>query len=84
MFEAPQDALAVLTTDLGILIGLLVMAGLLDRTSAAARILFGATTAVFILCYAAWRWHDTLPRLEPGLDKLWPYLFFAFEAVAIL
>lgn len=84
MFESPQDALAVLTIDLGILIGLLVMAGLLDRASAAARILFGLTTAVFILCYAAWRWHDTLPRLESGLDTLWPYLFFAFEMVAIL
>lgn len=84
MFEAPQDVFAVLTIDLGILIGLLVMAGLLDRTRAADRILFGLTTAVFILCYAAWRWHDTLPRLEPGLDKLWPYLFFAFEMVAIV
>ncbi|MBO1019233.1 glycosyltransferase [Methylobacterium sp. SD274] len=84
MFEAPQDVLSVLTIDLGILIGLLVMAGLLDRTSAAARILFGLTTAVFIVCYAAWRWHDTLPSFEPGLDMLWPYLFFAFEMVAIL
>ncbi|MBX9930163.1 MAG: cellulose synthase catalytic subunit [Methylobacterium sp.] len=84
MFEAPQDVFSVLTTDLGIFIGLLVMAGLLDRASAAARLLFGATTAVFILCYAAWRWHDTLPRLEPELGKLWPYLFFAFEMIAIV
>jgi cellulose synthase (UDP-forming) len=84
MFEAPTDVAAVLVLDLGILLGLLVMAGLLDRTSAAARALFGAVTATFILCYALWRWHDTLPRIEPGLDKLWPYLFFAFEMVAIL
>ena len=84
MFPSSPDVSAVLTTDLGILLGLLVMAGLLDRASAAARILFGATAATFILCYAAWRWHDTLPRLEPGLDHLWPYLFFAFEMVAIL
>ncbi|WP_193763282.1 glycosyltransferase [Methylorubrum sp. Q1] len=84
MFEAPQDVLSVLTIDSGILISLLLMASLLDRTSAPARVLFGLTTAVFILCYAAWRWHDTLPRLEPEPDKLWPYLFFAFEMVAIL
>ncbi|KQT84268.1 cellulose synthase catalytic subunit [Methylobacterium sp. Leaf466] len=84
MFEAPTDVAAVLTLDLGILLGLLVMAGLLDRASAASRVLFGAVTATFILCYALWRWHDTLPRIEPGLDKLWPYLFFGFEMVAIL
>ncbi|SFG25280.1 glycosyltransferase family 2 protein [Methylobacterium gossipiicola] len=84
MFEAPTDVAAVLTLDLGILLGLLVMGGLLNRTSAAARILFGAVTATFIVCYALWRWHDTLPRIEPGIDKLWPYLFFAFEMVAIV
>ncbi|MEA1832520.1 cellulose synthase catalytic subunit [Methylobacterium durans] len=84
MFPSSPDVSAVLTTDLGILLGLLVMAGLLDRASAASRILFGSATATLILCYAAWRWHDTLPRFEPGLDHLWPYLFFAFEMVAIL
>ncbi|TGD94927.1 glycosyltransferase family 2 protein [Methylobacterium nonmethylotrophicum] len=83
MFEAPQDVSAVLTTDLGILIGLLVMAGLLDRASAAARALFGATLSVFILCYAAWRWHDTLPRFELSPERIWPYIFFLFETIAI-
>lgn len=85
MFEAPQDAAAVLILDLGILISLLLMAGLLDRTSAAARILFGATAATFILCYAAWRWHDTLPSgADKGLVLLWPYVFIVFETVAIV
>jgi cellulose synthase (UDP-forming) len=31
----------------------------------------------------AWRWRDTLPRLEPTLEALWPHVFFAFEAVAV-
>lgn len=84
MFEPPADLLTILLQDVGILLGLLVMARLLDRKSAFARALFGAMTAIFILSYAAWRWHDTLPRVEPGIDKLWPYVFFAFEAIAII
>ncbi|NEU11416.1 glycosyltransferase [Methylobacterium sp. BTF04] len=60
------------------------MAGLLDRTNAMARALFGATAAVFILLYTAWRWHETLPRMEPGLEQIWPYVFFASEMTAIL
>ena len=85
MFEAPQDATSVLILDLGILISLLLMDGLLDRTSAAARILFGTTAATLILCYAAWRWHDTLPGGgDRGLALLWPYVFIAFETVAIV
>ncbi|GJD64393.1 glycosyltransferase family 2 protein [Methylobacterium frigidaeris] len=84
MFEAPQDVSAILVTDLGILIGLLVMAGLLDRASAAARTLFGGTLAVFILCYTAWRWHDTLPRFELSPERIWPYVFFLFETIAIV
>jgi cellulose synthase (UDP-forming) len=85
MFEAPQDAAAVLSLDFGILISLLLMAGLLDRASAAARVLFGTTAATFILCYAAWRWHDTLPSgADRGVALLWPYVFIAFETVAIV
>ncbi|MGH1589753.1 glycosyltransferase family 2 protein [Methylobacterium phyllosphaerae] len=84
MFEAPQDAAAVLILDLGILISLILMASLLDRKSAAARLLFGVTAATFILCYAAWRWHDTLPNdAGQGLALLWPYIFIFFETVAI-
>jgi cellulose synthase (UDP-forming) len=84
LFPSPQDLSAVLNVDLGILVGLLVMAGLLERTDAFARVLFGATTAAFILCYAAWRWHDTLPHVEPSAERIWPYIFFAFEMIAIL
>lgn len=84
MFEPPADLMMALLQDAGILLGLLLMARLLDRRSFFARALFGATTAVFILSYTAWRWHDTLPRVEPGIDKLWPYVFFGFEMLAIL
>jgi cellulose synthase (UDP-forming) len=84
MFPSAADISSALSIDLGILIGLLIMAGLLERTSAFARVLFGATAATFILCYAAWRWHDTLPRIEPSADRIWPYFFFAFEMVAVL
>ena len=83
MFVSPADAAAVLVMDLGILLGLFAMSRLLVPERAADRALFGAFTGVLILTYAAWRWHDTLPRLEPTPDSLWPYLFFLFEAVAI-
>ena len=84
MLPSPQDLASVLNIDLGTLVALLLMAALLERTDAIARVLFGTTTAALILCYAAWRWHDTLPPLEPSGERMWPYLFFAFEMVAIL
>ena len=83
MFASPADAAAVLLMDLGILLGLFVLARLLVPEKAADRALFGAFTAVLILTYAVWRWHDTLPRFEPTIESLWPYLFFLFEGVAI-
>ncbi len=83
MFASPSDAAAVLLMDLGILLGLFAMSRLLVPERAADRALFGGFTAVLILTYAVWRWHDTLPRLEPSIESLWPYLFFLFEAVAI-
>lgn len=83
MFASPADAAAVLVLDLGILLGLFAMSRLLVPERAADRAVFGAFTAVLILTYAVWRWHDTLPRLEPTIEALWPYLFFLFEAVAI-
>jgi cellulose synthase/poly-beta-1,6-N-acetylglucosamine synthase-like glycosyltransferase len=84
LFPSPQDLASVLNIDLGTLVALLLMAALLERTDAIARVLFGTTTAALILCYAAWRWHDTLPPPEPSGERMWPYLFFAFEMVAIL
>jgi cellulose synthase (UDP-forming) len=83
MFASPADAASVLVLDLGILLGLFAMSRLLVPERAADRAVFGAFTAVLILTYAVWRWHDTLPRLEPTIEALWPYLFFLFEAVAI-
>ena len=83
MFQSPADVASVLCTDLGVLLGLLLMARVLDRTSVKARILYGATAASFIICYAVWRLTNTLPRVEPSIDVIWPYLFFVFEMVAI-
>ncbi|AOO81232.1 glycosyltransferase family 2 protein [Bosea vaviloviae] len=84
MFPSPPDLTSVLLADLGICLGLLTMAGLLDRAHGTARALFGGTAALFILAYAAWRWQETLPPLEPNFDQIWPYLFLAFEFTAIL
>jgi cellulose synthase (UDP-forming) len=83
MFASPADVAAVLALDLGILLGLFAMCRLLVPERAPDRAIFGVFTAALVLTYAGWRWHDTLPRLEPSLEALWPYVFFLFEAVAI-
>jgi cellulose synthase (UDP-forming) len=83
MFASPADAAAVLLLDLGILLGLFAMTKLLVPERAPDRALFGGFTAILVVTYAFWRWHDTLPRLEPSMESLWPYLFFTFELVAI-
>ena len=57
---------------------------LLDPLKAFDRILFGGLTGVLLLTYTGWRWYETLPSLELTAAALWPYLFFTFEAVAIL
>lgn len=82
MFETAPDILAVMSTDIGVLLGAFVMAGLLDPMRRPDRALFGLTTAVFLLTYAAWRWHDTLPPLAMRFESLWPHLFILFELVA--
>jgi cellulose synthase (UDP-forming) len=83
MFEAPADAFEVLWRDAGILIGLCTLCGILRPERFLDRLLFGSLSAIFVITYSAWRWHDTLPRLEPTAASLWPYLFFVFEAIAI-
>ena len=84
MFPSASSDASVLTIDGGILIGLLVMARLLDPARSRDRALFGATTAAFLVTYALWRWTETLPALELTLQVLWSRLFIAFEFVAIL
>ena len=83
LFQSPSDVASVLGADLGVLLGLLVMARVLDRTSPGARLLYGITAASFIICYAVWRLTNTLPRFEPTIDVIWPYLFFVFEMIAV-
>ncbi|WP_316192693.1 cellulose synthase catalytic subunit [Bradyrhizobium sp. SZCCHNRI1029] len=83
MFPLPSNDASVLTTDLGVLLGLLVMARLLDPTRRRDRLLFGATAASFLLIYTLWRWHDTLPVFDLTLQALWPRLFITLEIVAI-
>ena len=84
MFPTASDAMSILTIDIGILIGLLAMARLLDPLRGRDRILFGLTTAAFLVIYALWRWSDTLPPLAPSPQSLWPRLFILFELIAIL
>jgi cellulose synthase (UDP-forming) len=84
MFPTAGDDLSILTINIGILIGLLVMMRLLDPVRALDRVLFGATTAAFLLLYAHWRWSDTLPPFALSAQSLWPRLFIAFELLAIL
>jgi cellulose synthase (UDP-forming) len=83
MFESAADNSSILSIDLGLLIGLLVMVRLLDPSQARDRILFGSTTGALLMMYALWRWHDTLPAFAFSVQNLWEYFFFAFEAFAI-
>jgi cellulose synthase (UDP-forming) len=78
MFESAADNYSILSIDLGLLIGLLVMGRLLDPLLARDRILFGSTAGALLMIYALWRWHDTLPTFAFSVQNLWEYLFFAF------
>ena len=84
MFPTASDNMSILSIDLGILVGLLVMAQLLDPLRARDRMLFGITTAAFLILYGLWRWRDTLPELALSAESLWPRLFISFELTAIL
>lgn len=84
MFPSASGETQVLTVDIGILIGLMVMARLLNPSRARDRVLFGSTAAAFLITYASWRWFETLPAFDLSAQALWPRLFIAFELVAIL
>ena len=84
MFETAADNSSILSIDLGLLIGLLVMGRLLDPLLVRDRILFGSTAGSLLMIYAVWRWHDTLPTFVLSVQNLWEYFFFAFEALAIV
>ncbi|SHL43919.1 cellulose synthase (UDP-forming) [Bradyrhizobium lablabi] len=84
MFETAADNSSILSIDLGLLIGLLVLKRLLDPSSTRDRILFGATIASLLAVYALWRWHDTLPAFAFSAQNVWQYFFFAFESLAIV
>lgn len=83
MFTTPADVTAVLLRDLGIVIGLLALAGLMRPDRFFDRMVFGSLTAGLVVTYGAWRWHDTIPRVEFTAESLWPWIYFAFEAIAI-
>ena len=84
MFETAADNSSILSIDLGLLIGLLVLKRLLDPSLTRDRILFGSTAGSLLAIYALWRWHDTLPAFAFSVQNLWQYFFFAFEALAIV
>ena len=84
MFPTANDNGSILTIDIGIMIGLLIMARLLHPERAWDRIMFGLTTAAFLVIYAVWRWHDTLPPLSLSAQSIWSRLFISFEFIAIL
>ena len=84
MFPSHSDAVSVLALDVSVLLVLDVLCRLLDPRKTFDRILFGGLTGVLLLTYAGWRWHETLPSFELTMGALWSYLFFTFEAVAIL
>lgn len=84
MFETAADTASILSIDIGLLIGLLVLNRLLDPLQSRDRILFGFTTASLLVLYAVWRWHDTLPPFTFTVEGLWQHAFFGFELLAII
>lgn len=84
MFPIPSGDALALTVDIGVMIGLTVMARLLNPAQTFDRVLFGLTAAAFLLVYTVWRWHDTLPSFALTAESLWPRLFISFESVAVL
>jgi len=84
MFETAADNSSILSIDLGLLIGLLVLKRLLDPSLIRDRVLFGCTAGALLTVYALWRWHDTLPSFSFSMQTLWQYFFFALEALAIV
>src|SRR6266446_3463643 len=84
MFESAADNSSILSIDLGLLIGLLVLQRLLDPLLTRDRVLFGLTTGSLLIMYALWRCHDTLPTFAFSVQNFWQYFFFAFEALAIV
>jgi cellulose synthase (UDP-forming) len=84
MFPTAADDGSILTIDVGIILALFVMTRLLDPKRAGDRILFGITTAAFLVIYAAWRWHDTVPAIGATAQSIWSWLFGGFELIAIL
>jgi cellulose synthase (UDP-forming) len=83
MFETAADNSSIVSIDVGIMLGLMVLARLLDPSVMRDRILFGSTAGTLLAIYAVWRWHDTLPAFAFSVQAGWQYLFFAFEALAI-
>ena len=84
MLPTASDDGSILVINAGLLIGLLVMTQLLDPRRALDRVLFGLTTAAFLVIYALWRLTDTLPAFAFSAQSLWPRLFISFELIAIL
>jgi cellulose synthase (UDP-forming) len=84
MLESAADNTSILMIDLGLWIGLLVSARLLNPTRTLDRIIFGTTAGALLVIYVVWRWHDTLPRLSMSAQSLWPHVFFAFEFIAVV
>ncbi len=84
MFPSLDEASGALALSCAVALALYGLCGLLRPERAADRILFGGLTGLLVAAYAAWRWHETLPPVEFTAGSLWSYLFFTFEAVAIL
>lgn len=83
MFPTASDNGSILTIDFGIIVGLFVIARVLDPKRPFDRILFGAIAATLLIIYAFWRWQDTLPPVSLSAESLWSHLFVLFETIAI-
>ena len=84
MLETAADIQSILSIDLGLLLGLFVLARVLNPARANDRVVFGMTAGSLLLTYVFWRWHDTLPPLAFSMESLWPHLFFGFELLAVV
>src|SRR5258708_37074390 len=84
MLETAADIQSILSIDLGLLLGLFVLARVLNPARANDRVVFGMTAGSLLLTYVFWRGHDTLPPPAFSMEDRVPHIFFCFEFLALL
>ncbi len=79
--NVPHEALFFTAT---LTAGLLLFVADAPARAVWARLFAVAVLNALTAAYVAWRWSETLPAFAWDAAALWPWAFFAFEAVAVV